>query len=58
MFVRQYVTYVTNFTIFYILPNSLNDTSKGILFNFRTDFCVINKHKDTSLSTIEFISSY
>ena len=37
--------------------NSLNDTSKGISFHFRTDFGV-NRHKDTSLSTIEFISSY
>ena len=41
----------------YILFNSLNDTSKGILFHFRTDF-VLNRHKDTSLSTIEFIGSY
>ena len=40
LFVWQYVTYVTNFTASYILLNSLNDTSKGILFHFRTDFCV------------------
>ena len=40
LFVGQYVTYVTNFTAFYILLNSLNDTSKGILFHSRTDFCV------------------
>ena len=40
LFVWQYVTYVTNFTAFYILLNSLNDTSRGILFHSRTDFCV------------------
>ena len=40
LFVWQYVTYVTNFTAFYIFLNSLNDTSKGILFHSRTDFCV------------------
>ena len=27
LFVWQYVTYVTNLTVFYILLNSLNDTS-------------------------------
>ena len=36
----QYVTYVTNFSAFYILLHSLNDTSKGILFHSRTDFSV------------------
>ena len=40
MFVWQYVTYDTNFKVFHTLLNSINDTSKGILFNFRTDFCV------------------
>ena len=40
LFVRQYVTYVTNFTAFYILLNSLNDTSKGILFHSRSYCCV------------------
>ena len=39
-FVWQYVTYVTLFTAFYILLNSLNDTSKGILFHSNTIFCV------------------
>ena len=36
--VWQYVTYVINFKTFYTLLNSLNDTSKGIFFQFRTDF--------------------
>ena len=40
LYVWQYVKYVTNFTAYYILLNSLNDTSKGILFHSRTDFCV------------------
>ena len=40
LFVLQYVTYVTNCKAFYILLISLNDTSKGILFHFRTDFSV------------------
>ena len=35
LFVWQYVTYVTNFKVFYILLNSLNDTSKGILYHFQ-----------------------
>ena len=34
LFVWQYVRYVTNFKAFYILFNSLNDTSKGSLFHF------------------------
>ena len=38
LFVWQYVKYVTNFKAFYILLNSLNDTSKGILFHFRSIF--------------------
>ena len=38
LFVWQYVTYVTNFKTFYVLLNSLNDTSKGILFQFRPNF--------------------
>ena len=38
LFVWQYVTHVTIFKAFYILLNSLSDTSKGILFHFRTDF--------------------
>ena len=37
LYVWQYVTYVTNFKAFYLLLNSLNDTSKFILFHFRTD---------------------
>ena len=57
LFVWQYVTYVTGFISSYLLLNSLNDTSKGILFHFRTDFCV-NRHKNTSFSTIEFFGSY
>ena len=40
LFVLQYATYVTDFMAFYILLNSLNDTSKGICFYFRPDFCV------------------
>ena len=40
LFVWQYITYVTNFKAFYILLNLLNDTSKGILFHFRTDVSV------------------
>ena len=34
MFVWQYVTCDTNFKVFHTLLDSLNDTSKGILFNF------------------------
>ena len=37
--VWRYVTYVTIFKAFNLLLNSLNDTLKGILFHFRTDFC-------------------
>ena len=44
--------YVTNFEAFYILPNSLNDTSKGILFQFTELIFVSIIHKDTSLFTI------
>ena len=41
-----------------ILPNSLNDTSKGIFISFSELTFVLNRHKDTSLSTIELITSY
>ena len=43
--------------LFYILLHSLNDTSKGICFISKLIF-VLNKHKDTCLSTIEFIRSW
>ena len=35
----------------------LNDTSSGILFHLKPIF-VLNRHQYTSLSEIEFISSY
>ena len=35
LFVWQYVMYVTNFKAFYTLLNSLNDTSKSILYHFQ-----------------------
>ena len=35
LYIYIYVTYVTILRAFYILLNSLNDTSKGILFHFQ-----------------------
>ena len=57
LFVWQYVAYVTHFKAFYILPISYMIHQKVFYFISELIF-VLNRHKDTSLSTIEFIGSY
>ena len=53
--VWRYVTYVTNFMAFFILLNCLNNTSNFIFISEL--IFVLNRHKDTCLSTIESITS-